>query len=53
MLGYPDDVARETGDERVKVLVVGKAEGFRHDDDYINLLPHPYAPRDHFQAVLE
>lgn len=55
VLGHPYDVralARETGDATVKVQVVGKAEGFRHDYDHINLLTHPDAPGDHFQTVL-
>lgn len=56
VLGHPHDVqalARETGDATVKVQVVGKAGGFMHDYDHINLLTHPDAPKDHFQTVVE
>lgn len=56
VLGHPHDVhalAAETGSGSVKVQVIGKAEGFLHDYDHINLLTHPDAPKDHFQTVLQ
>lgn len=55
VLGHPHDVrvlVEETGSPTAKVQVVGKAEGFMHDYDHINLLTHPDAPKDHFQTVL-
>lgn len=56
VLGHPEDVRaliRETGSSAARVQVVGKAEGFMHDYDHINLLTHPDVPKDHFRLVLE
>jgi hypothetical protein len=55
VLGHPIDVHRlmlETGvDQQNQFVVAGKASGFQHDYDHINLLTHPDAPADVFPMV--
>lgn len=56
VLGHPIDVAllaEETGPQQIKeLMVLSKANGFKHDYGHIDMLTHPDAAKDHFPKAL-
>lgn len=56
VLGHPEDVAdmvRECGFEQVKLTVLAKANGFKHDYGHGDMLTHLDAAADHFTQILD
>jgi predicted alpha/beta hydrolase len=54
-LGHAQDVQTfmaELHHPGAEFKLIGKAMGFLHDYDHINLLTHPDAPKDHFIPIL-
>ncbi|MTI19520.1 alpha/beta fold hydrolase [Fulvivirga sp. RKSG066] len=56
-LGHPKDVKRlmlEVGNKPSDTIkIIGKANGYAHNYDHINLLTHPLALNDHFPEVVQ
>ncbi len=55
-LGHASDVRdfiRESGAKQVDFHMIGRAQGYRHDYNHLNILTHPDANEDHFPLVLE
>lgn len=56
VLGHPEDVAdmvHECGFEQVKLTLLSKANGFKHDYGHGDMLTHLDAAGDHFLQILD
>ncbi|WP_198780751.1 alpha/beta fold hydrolase [Shewanella putrefaciens] len=56
VLGHPEDVAdmvHECGFEQVKLTLLSKANGFKHDYGHGDMLTHLDAAADHFLQILD